>query len=487
MALPRDDSTQDVADDGGPRGASGLAREPGAVLVFDGKNPACEVIPLGETAIELGRGSAALGAREDPAMSRQHARLAYRKGLFQVADLGGKNGSAIDGKPLRGELTSSTARLVRLGHSLFLLCHDARPYRTLGVKVDGARIEGPALQQLMRQVAGLAMLGRTLLVLGESGTGKESIARAFHARGPRSGGPFVAVNCATLPEGLAERLLFGAQKGAYSGAVADSQGYLAAASGGTLFLDELGELDAGVQAKLLRVLETGEVTPLGSTRAQKIELRVCCATHRPLRELAAKGTFRADLYFRLSTPQVDLPSLRQRPEEIPWHLMHAVREVDAALRPQASLIETCLLRAWPGNVRELLLSMRAASFNARMEGSDTVGPQHLQAQAGVALDAGGKLPVEARAVPDLRPPDVDVASAEPPSPAAEPTPAPTPAPASGDDGAAPMPARTEVMAAIVRADGNVSAAARELGLQRTQLRRLLARYQIDLQKLRDLP
>lgn len=479
MSPPREDSTQDVAEEGGPRGTSGLAREPGAVLVYDSTNPACVVIPLGETAIELGRGHAALGAHEDPAMSRHHARLAYQKGCFRVADLGGRNGSALDGKPLRGEVTSSAARLVRLGNSLLLLCHDARLYRTRGVKADGPRIEGPALQQLMQKVAGLAMLGRTLLVLGESGTGKESIARAFHARGPRPGGPFVAVNCATLPVGVAERLLFGAQKGAYSGAVADSQGYLAAASGGTLFLDELGELELGVQAKLLRVLETGEVTPLGSTRAQKVDLRICCATHRPLRELAAKGTFRADLYFRLSTPQVDLPALRQRPEEIPWHIVQQLREVDPELRPQASLVETCLLRAWPGNVRELLLSIRAAGFNARMDGCDTVGPQHLQAQAGVALGAGEELSADGRAVPDMRPPEVDVAGAERPSPG--------PAPPAEEDGGTPVPARTEVMAAIVRADGNVSAAARELGLQRTQLRRLLARYQIDLQKLRDLP
>lgn len=475
---PWNDTTPNVPESGSSPGAPGLAREPGAVLLYDGTEPACRVIPIGEGALELGRDSAAIEVCRDPAMSRRHARLAYHNGRFQITELGGKNGTALDGTPVSGEAESSTARLLRLGHSLFLLCHDVRPYRTLGVKTAGQRIEGPAMQLLMRQVAALAQLGHTLLILGDSGTGKESIAQAFHAHGPKPSGPFIAVNCATLPAGVAERLLFGAQKGAYSGAVADSPGYLVAAAGGTLFLDELGELDAAVQAKLLRVLETGEVMPLGSTRARKIELRICCATHRPLRELVNRELFRADLYFRLSTPHVQLPSLWQRPEEIPWHVSQVVREVDPALRPHASLIESCLLRAWPGNVRELLLCVRTASVTARLEGCDTVGPQHLPAQAGAALLAAPKDttvdPRDLSAVPPLR---ADAASAN----------QPYASPPASEGRTAPVPGRAKVKAALARVDGNVSAAARELGLQRTQLRRLLARYQIDIQKLRDGP
>ena len=477
MSLRHDHSTKDAVEEGGPHDAASLAKEPGAVLIYDGQEPACRAIPLGETALELGRGCAALGAREDPAMSRRHARLSYRQGSFHITDLGGKNGCALDGRPFHGELVATSQRILRLGHSLLLLCPDVRPYRTLGVRVDGQRTEGPGLQQVMRQVAGLAMFSRTLLILGESGTGKESLARAFHAHGPKPGGPFLAVNCATIPEGVAERLLLGAQKGAYSGAAADSPGYLVEASGGTLFLDEIAELDAAVQAKLLRVLETGEVTPLGATRARRIELRTCCATHKPLRELVAQGKFRADLFFRLAAPHVELPPLRRRLEEIPWYVCHTVRELDATLRAQASLIESCLLRAWPGNVRELLHAVRTASLMARLADCTTVGPQHLDAQAGAEL----------RTTPERT---------TPPAPAVTPAVRAPPDGAdvdSGEDTAArksadPEPGftRAEVMAAIVSAEGNVSAAARELGLQRTQLRRLLARYQIDIQKLREL-
>lgn len=475
MPPRHDHSTKDAAEEGGPGDAASLVKEPGAVLIYDGERPTCKAIPVGETALELGRGCAALGANEDPAMSRRHASLAYRQSRFHITDLGGKNGSALDGKPLHGEAVASSPRVLRLGHSLLLLCHDVRPYRALGVRASEQRIEGPALQQVMRQVAGLAMFSRTLLILGESGTGKESLANAFHAHGPRPRGPFLAVNCATIPEGLAERLLLGAQRGAYSGAVADSPGYLAEASGGTLFLDEIAELDAAVQAKLLRVLETGEVTPLGATRARRIELRTCYATHKPLRELVAQGKFRADLFFRVATPHVELPPLRRRPEEIPWYVFHTVREFDPALRAQASLLETCLLRTWPGNVRELLLAVRTASVVARLADCATVGSQHLDAQAGAELRAASETaPAGAPAVP--LPLLQDGADVDDGAPRATPEPA----------GAEASLTRAEVVGAIVAADGNVSAAARELGLQRTQLRRLLVRYQINIQKLRDL-
>src|SRR5262249_55089522 len=155
------------------------------------------------------------------------------------------------------------------------------------VRMWDGRIHGPALQGVLRSVRQLAEHSRTLFISGESGVGKESMAQSFHRAGPQQHGPFIAVNCATIPEGLAERLLFGGQKGAYSGAANDSEGYLQAANGGTLFLDEVADLDATVQAKLLRTLETREVLPLGATRVQKVDVRVCSATHKDLRAQAA--------------------------------------------------------------------------------------------------------------------------------------------------------------------------------------------------------
>ena len=148
---------------------------------------------------------------------------------------------------------------------------------------------------------------------GESGSGKELASASFSRAASRGGAsPFIGVNCAAVPAGLAERLLFGARKGAFSGATGDVQGYIQAADGGTLFLDEVAELDLRVQAKLLRVLETREVLPLGATRAERVELRVCVAAHADLAEQVTAGRFREDLYYRVGRPVVRIPPLRER-------------------------------------------------------------------------------------------------------------------------------------------------------------------------------
>src|SRR5262249_18714382 len=155
------------------------------------------------------------------------------------------------------------------------------------------------LRELEERVAVLSRGGQNVLFIGESGVGKELLAMAYHAAGAGAKAPFVAVNCATIPRELAERLLFGTRRGAYTGAAEDAEGYLAAADGGTLFLDEVGELDPAVQAKLLRFLETGEVLPLGHTRPHKVSVRVCSATLHDLREAVSAGRFRQDLYYRI--------------------------------------------------------------------------------------------------------------------------------------------------------------------------------------------
>jgi transcriptional regulator with PAS, ATPase and Fis domain len=164
------------------------------------------------------------------------------------------------------------------------------------------------MQRIYAAIADAARDSRTLLVVGPTGAGKELAARHFHRAGPRPQGPFVAVNCATIPAGLAERVLFGAVRGAYSGADSNADGYVHAADGGVLFLDELGELELTVQAKLLRFLETREVYAVGATRPRTVDVRVCSATHRDLRAMAGRREFREDLYFRLGRPQVALPA-----------------------------------------------------------------------------------------------------------------------------------------------------------------------------------
>src|SRR5262249_15941137 len=153
---------------------------------------------------------------------------------------------------------------------------------------------------------------------------------------------------------------FGARRGAYSGATEDADGYIVAAEGGVLFLDEVAELDLDVQAKVLRVVETHEVLPLGGSKPRHVEVRMCFATHRDLSAAVAEGRFRADLYYRIGEPQVQMPSLRERREEIPWLAMRAHEAAGGGPPLGAKLIEACLLRPWPGNVRELVSAIGAA-------------------------------------------------------------------------------------------------------------------------------
>jgi transcriptional regulator with PAS, ATPase and Fis domain len=311
---------------------------------------------------------------------------------------------------------------------------------------------GPTLFAAWQAIARAGRFGSTLHIRGESGVGKESAARAFHTAGaaargsavraPRSdgAGPFVAVNCAAIPQGLAERLLFGAKRGAYSGADSDAEGYVQAANGGTLFLDEVGELDLMVQAKLLRVLESKEVMALGATKAQPVSFRVCSATHKDLRAQVGAGRLREDLYFRLGRPEVRVPALRQRLEEIPFLIDVVVREVDASLAADADLVETCLLRAWPGNVRELLTEINSAAQESLANGKSVVSADQLTEAAGMAFASEPAEPGEARPEPRRK------------------------------------PTRDEIKSVLAKHQGNISRAARALGLHRTQLRRLLERH-----------
>ncbi|WP_437782745.1 sigma 54-interacting transcriptional regulator [Sorangium sp. So ce1097] len=199
----------------------------------------------------------------------------------------------------------------------------------------------------------------TVTVTGESGTGKELVARAIHAGGPRRDGPFVAVNCAALPEALLESELFGHVKGAFTGAVRDHGGLFLAARGGTLFLDELGEVPVAVQAKLLRALQERSIRPVGSDRSVPVpDVRVVCATNRELREEVARGRFREDLYYRVSVIEIRLPPLRERPDDIPAIAQAIVEKLAARHgRPAFRLSRGALRRlssyGWPGNVRQL--------------------------------------------------------------------------------------------------------------------------------------
>jgi DNA-binding NtrC family response regulator len=202
-------------------------------------------------------------------------------------------------------------------------------------------------------------------IYGESGTGKESIARALHFNSPRAAKPFVTENCSALPEGLLESELFGHKKGAFTNAVADKQGILVYSDGGTIFLDEIADMSLGLQAKLLRFLQEGEVRPVGSNQVSKVDVRVVSASNRHLADLVKQKKFREDLYFRLNGVSVLLPPLRDRMEDLPLLAHHFLEKAaQREKKPRCSLSQEAMgllmTYDWPGNIRELQNTLETA-------------------------------------------------------------------------------------------------------------------------------
>ncbi len=224
--------------------------------------------------------------------------------------------------------------------------------------VQGMIGESAPMREVFGRIERVAPTDTTVLILGESGTGKELVARALHDKSPRQNGPLITVNCAALAENLIESELFGHEKGAFTGAVASHRGLVEAAHGGTLFLDEVGELPAEVQARLLRVLQEGEIRPVGATQSRRVDLRLIAATHRDLPRMVREGTFREDLYFRLHVMEIQLPPLRERGEDV----ITLARELlqrscyrlnRSPLRFSDDTLQQMKTYPWPGNVREL--------------------------------------------------------------------------------------------------------------------------------------
>jgi transcriptional regulator with PAS, ATPase and Fis domain len=279
----------------------------------------------------------------------------------------------------------------------------------------------------------------TVLITGESGTGKEVLARLVHATSGRAARPFVALNCAAVPETLVESELFGHVRGAFTGAVANRSGRFAQAEGGTLFLDEVGDLTAGAQAKLLRVLQEREYSPVGDSRTVAADVRVLAATNTDLEAAVAAGRFRGDLYYRLNVIGLEVPPLRARPGDIPLLADLLLARANQRLRRQVvgfteRAMECLTHHAWPGNVRELENVIERA----------------------VAMRADGRIDL-----PEL-PPRVQAAPAAPVPPAL---------PASGVDLKHTLDQAEErmILEALERSHGNKSQAAALLGMNRTTL------------------
>ena len=309
------------------------------------------------------------------------------------------------------------------------------------------------LVQAESQMRGAA--GPAVLVLGETGSGKEVVSRALHFNGVRRDKPFVELNCAALPAQLLESELFGHERGAFTDARERKLGIVETAEGGTLFLDEIGDMDIALQAKLLKLLEEKTVRRLGSVREQRVDVRIVAATHRPLEALVADGRFRADLYFRLGVVQLRLPPLRERGEDILLLARHFL-QVNAgrygkpapalALSAERALLE----HRWPGNVRELRNVIEQAVL---LDNSGVIAAQQL-AQSQLVF------------MPE-------------PAPAIETAPT-RPAPDAGER-TLPEMERDALVQALRRFEGNVTRAARELGISRDTLRYRVEKYGLESQ------
>ncbi len=436
----RDSRTTETNDTVASRGN---CPEPGLVIVFVQGAPSWIVVPLVDDEVVVGRALLAEHGVDDARMSRRHVRVSCGPGGWRFQDLGSRNGSFVDGTKLTDDLQVVAPRVLRTGDTLFLLLSDLRGFGEPPIEVQDGVVLGPTLRRVFDQIARASASSRVLHLHGETGVGKELAARHFHDRSARARGPFVPVNCAAIPAPVAERLLFGARRGTYTGAETDADGFIQAADGGTLFLDEIADLDLTVQGKLLRAVELGELLPLGATKARRVEVAFVSAATVELEEYVARKTFRQDLYFRIARPTVRIPPLRDRPEEIPWLVGEVVRAcAERPVQLHVSFVEAALCRAWPGNVRELLAEARVATQAALDDDSTLVRASHLSPRAGVLFE-----PVSAAG-----PTEADVARER---------------------------ERVRLVDALRRERGNVAAAARRLDMHRTQLRRVLDRLGID--------
>ncbi|MBA3500874.1 MAG: sigma 54-dependent Fis family transcriptional regulator [Deltaproteobacteria bacterium] len=294
----------------------------------------------------------------DSFVSRRHCSIAPHQHGFAITDLGSKNGTVIDGVAV-GKVVAPPGVAIRIGKTL-VQCMPADEVVDIppSTSEQFGALYGTSIA--MRTV--FAILERasktpaSMLLLGESGTGKELMARAVHDNSPRKDGPFVVFDCGASTETLIESDLFGHTKGAFTGAAADRQGAFAAANGGTLFLDEIGDLPVTLQPKLLRMLEAGEVIPLGGRKSERYDVRIVAATHRDVFGEVARGGFRGDLYYRLAVVEVHVPPLRARSGDLPKLIgMFLDRAGASHLASQVggAALERLQRYHWPGNVREL--------------------------------------------------------------------------------------------------------------------------------------
>jgi sigma-54 dependent transcriptional regulator, acetoin dehydrogenase operon transcriptional activator AcoR len=377
----------------------------------------------------------------DALVSARHATLRREGGTWAIEDQRSTNGTSVNGAAVERAVLAD-GDVIAVGGT-FLVFRDVVLPRMpepnglddLARKPEGIRTLSPELECRFADLTSAARSLTSIVILGQTGTGKERVAQAVHELSARREGPFVAINCASIPASLIEGELFGHAKGAFTGATHDREGLIAAAEHGTLFLDEIGELPPTIQASLLRVLESGEVRQLGATRSRRIDLRVVVATNRDLPAMVAKGEFRDDLWARLNGFTLWLPALRNRREDIGLLLSSLLlRRGARALRPLSREAAAALLtHEWPFNIRELDKVIEyALALSATSEiGIDALPPTVLRAPATPELDL-----------------------------------------------------RRELLELLHKHAGNVAEVAREMGKHRQQVQKWCKRFQIDVDALR---
>jgi transcriptional regulator with GAF, ATPase, and Fis domain len=419
---------------------------------------------------------------QDKAVSGTHFEVGVKDDGYHLKDLDSRNGTFVGDLRIR-EVFLRPGMTFRVGQS------DIR-FQTTADLVDIALSErdkfdrviggSAAMREIFATLEKVSPSELTVLITGETGTGKELVARGIHNASPRRNKPFVVLDCGAIPRDLIESTLFGHEKGSFTGAIGQHRGCFEQATGGTIFLDEIGELDLGLQPKLLRVLEQREIKRVGGDRTVKVDVRVLAATNRDLRAMVNAGTFREDLYFRLSVIYVELPPIRERREDIPELAQHFLREVASrrgatmSLSPDA--VQGLLSHSFPGNVRELRnVVERAASLSA--------GPVITRSDLVFGRDAGGGSVIVARELAN--------AGAQAALAAVSPSGRPPGGGVVGFDPTALTPgldfkeAKQRVVdafeAAYLRAllqrhEGNITRSAQEASLTRYHLRELLKRH-----------
>lgn len=396
----------------------------------------------------------------DSMMSREHVKLIRLQGQWVASDAQSKNGTLHNGVAL-GKVVLADRDVIEAGETFLLFRDRADSSLDAPAIISANEMKSPlpelisfswSFGQELESVARAARTGVAMVVLGESGTGKEVVARAIHDVSQRNGA-FIAVNCGAIPSNLVESELFGARRGAFSGATEDRTGLVRAADKGTLFLDEIGDLPLASQVAFLRVLQQREVVAVGDTRPTRVDFKLIAATHRDLQQLVDAEKFRSDLYARMSGVTLRLPPLRDRPEDlgilISTLLVRIAGDEAKQLSFQPRALRALLRHHYPLNVRELEKALEAAVALAE---DGVIEKRHLPEAI------GGRIEQRAASV-DEEPSD------EPLSPEDE-------------------KVREKLMAALHEHKGNISAVARVMGKARMQIHRWVRRFAIDLDQFR---